>query len=81
MSSLQRPTIAKVQSHQPALNARRTTKTHEARRSVAPVRRFWPQTTIIWSLLPAGRFRDPLVGRDLLLGCILGVGLVLMQIR
>jgi serine/threonine-protein kinase len=42
------------------------------------VRRFWPQTMITWSRLLAGRFRDPLLGRDLLWGCILGVGLVLI---
>jgi serine/threonine-protein kinase len=43
------------------------------------VRRFWPQTMITWSRLLTGRFRDPLLGRDLLLGGILGVGLVLIM--
>jgi Protein kinase domain len=37
------------------------------------VRRIWPQTIISWSRLIGGRWRDPLVGRDLLFGVILGV--------
>ncbi len=37
------------------------------------VRRHWPQTLISWSRLLMGQIRDPLVGRDLLLGVILGV--------
>jgi serine/threonine-protein kinase len=32
------------------------------------VRRLWPQTLVSWSRLLAGRFFDPLVGRDLLIG-------------
>jgi serine/threonine-protein kinase len=36
-------------------------------------RRAWPQILISWNRLLAGRFRDPLVGRDLLVGCLLGV--------
>ncbi len=36
------------------------------------VRRRWPQTIISWSRLLAGRIRDPLVGRDVLFGCVLG---------
>jgi serine/threonine-protein kinase len=39
------------------------------------VRRLWPQTIVTWSRLIAGRFRDPLVGRDLLVGTVFGVGL------
>jgi hypothetical protein len=35
------------------------------------VRRRWPATLISWSRLLAGRFRDPLVGRDVLAGCLL----------
>jgi len=42
------------------------------------VRRFWPQTMITWSRLLEGRFRDPLVGRDVLIGSLLGVGMVLL---
>ena len=37
------------------------------------VRRRWPQAIISWSRLMAGRWRDPLVGRDVLWGVILGV--------
>lgn len=37
------------------------------------VRRRWPQTIISWSRLLSGQFRDPLVGRDILFGVILGV--------
>jgi len=42
------------------------------------VRRFWPQTMITWSRLLEGRLRDPLVGRDVLVGVMLGVGIVLV---
>jgi serine/threonine-protein kinase len=35
------------------------------------VRRRWPVTLISWSRLLAGGFRDPLVGRDVLAGCLL----------
>jgi len=37
------------------------------------VRRHWPHAIISWSRLMAGRIRDPLVGRDVLFGVILGV--------
>jgi hypothetical protein len=37
------------------------------------VRKHWPQAIISWSRLLAGRFRDPLVGRDLLSGVLLGL--------
>jgi predicted Ser/Thr protein kinase len=37
------------------------------------VRKHWPQTLISWSRLLSGRLRDPLVGRDLLSGVILGL--------
>jgi hypothetical protein len=36
------------------------------------VRRHWPATLVSWSRLLAGGFRDPLVGRDVLVGCLLG---------
>ncbi|MGA7462148.1 MAG: serine/threonine-protein kinase [Candidatus Korobacteraceae bacterium] len=35
------------------------------------VRRRWPTTLVSWSRLLAGGFRDPLVGRDVLAGCLL----------
>jgi len=36
------------------------------------VRRHWPQTLVSWSRLVMGQLRDPLVGRDILFGTILG---------
>ncbi len=33
------------------------------------VRRRWPRVLVGWSRLLAGSFRDPLVGRDILIGC------------
>lgn len=42
------------------------------------VRRAWPGTVISWSRLLAGRFRDPLVGRDVLFGAGIGVLWVLL---
>jgi len=38
------------------------------------VRRTWPETLVSWNRLLSGRFRDPLVGRDLLVGVLFGVG-------
>jgi predicted Ser/Thr protein kinase len=37
------------------------------------VRRRWPHAIISWSRLMSGRIRDPLVGRDVLYGVILGI--------
>ena len=37
------------------------------------VRRRWPETLIAWSRVLTGRLRDPLVGRDLLLGIVAGI--------
>jgi predicted Ser/Thr protein kinase len=46
------------------------------------VRRRWPQAIISWSRLLSGQFRDPLVGRDILFGVMLGVVWILIfQIR
>jgi serine/threonine-protein kinase len=36
------------------------------------VRRRWPDTIITWTRLLSGRARDPLVGRDILVGVLLG---------
>jgi serine/threonine-protein kinase len=36
------------------------------------VRRFWPRMIVSWVRLLDGRFRDPLVGRDALLGLLAG---------
>jgi hypothetical protein len=43
------------------------------------VRRRDPHTLISWSRLLAGRFRDPLVGRDVLIGVVYGVVLILFE--
>jgi predicted Ser/Thr protein kinase len=51
------------------------------------VRRRWPQAIVSWSRLMTGRVRDPLVGRDVLWGVLLGlvwsviveVGLLLLK--
>jgi hypothetical protein len=37
------------------------------------VRRRWPHMLISWSRMVAGRWRDPLVARDILAGCALGI--------
>jgi hypothetical protein len=41
-------------------------------------RRRWPRLLVGWSRLLAGRWRDPLVGRDVLVGCVGGLALVLV---
>lgn len=43
------------------------------------VRRRWPWRLISWNRLLAGRFRDPMVGRDILIGALLGIFLTLMH--
>lgn len=37
------------------------------------VRRIWPQILVSWARLISGRWKDPLVGRDILFGVTLGV--------
>jgi Protein kinase domain len=44
------------------------------------VRRRWPWGQTAWNRLLAGRLRSPLVGRDVLAGLVLGVGLVLLPL-
>jgi hypothetical protein len=41
------------------------------------LRRRWPQRLIAWTRLLEGRFADPLVGREVLLGLLAGAGTVL----
>jgi hypothetical protein len=36
-------------------------------------RRFWPRMLVTWMRILDGKLRDPLVGRDLLVGCLYGV--------
>jgi len=44
------------------------------------VRRFWPQLLIGWNRLISGRIRDPLVGRDVLIGVAAGrIGALLIS--
>ena len=38
------------------------------------LRRVWPETMIGWSRLLAGSVRDPLVGRDVLVGVLVAIG-------
>jgi serine/threonine-protein kinase len=42
------------------------------------VRRQWPKTIISWTRLLSGSFRDPVVGRDILIGVALGVVWILV---
>jgi hypothetical protein len=42
------------------------------------VRRQWPELLISWSRLLSGRFRDPLIGRDLLAGTLFGSVIALL---
>jgi Protein kinase domain/zinc-ribbon domain len=42
------------------------------------VRSKWPQTIVSWSRLLSGKIRDPLVGRDILMGTLLGLIWVLV---
>jgi len=42
------------------------------------VRRRWPETLISWNRLLAGRFRDPLLGRDILAGATSGMATALV---
>jgi serine/threonine protein kinase len=39
------------------------------------VRRWWPHRIVSWSRLLAGEFTDPLVGRDILIGAVVGVAI------
>jgi serine/threonine-protein kinase len=41
-------------------------------------RRRWPQALISWSRMLSGQFRDPLVGRDVLIGVLFAVGRYLL---
>ena len=42
------------------------------------VRKLWPGTLVGWSRLLAGGFRDPRVGRDVLLGALFGIVIVVL---
>ena len=42
------------------------------------MRRLWPAVIVSWSRLLAGGYRDPLVGRDILIGCLAAVSFSLL---
>ena len=42
------------------------------------IRRLWPGTLVAWSRALEGRFRDPMVGRHILLGALGGLGFTLL---
>ncbi len=42
-------------------------------------RRWWSELLISWNRLLAGDFRDPMIGRDILVGGVFGVGGALLQ--
>lgn len=42
------------------------------------VRRRWPNTIVAWSRVLSGSLRDPLVGRDVLVGVLFGIGQTLL---
>ena len=44
------------------------------------VRRRWPGRIISWSRVLAGGFRDPLVGRDILIGALFGLGTIVCHL-
>ncbi len=44
------------------------------------VRRLWPGSLITWTRVLAGRFREPRLGRDILLGTVFAAGGILLQL-
>lgn len=45
------------------------------------IRRKWPERVISWNRLLAGDFRNPLVGRDILVGLALGAAYIFVQVQ
>jgi hypothetical protein len=43
------------------------------------VRRYWPDTLISWSRMLAGKFKDPVFARDVLLGTVFGLASAAME--
>lgn len=43
------------------------------------VRRYWPGTLVSWSRMLAGKFKDPVFGRDVLLGTLFGLASALLE--
>jgi hypothetical protein len=44
------------------------------------VRRLWPHLLVTWSRLVSGRWRDPLFGRDLVMGSLMGLTMTLITL-
>jgi hypothetical protein len=44
------------------------------------VRRLWPSVLVSWARIVSGRLRDPIVGRDILIGGIAGIAMVLLRL-
>ncbi len=44
------------------------------------VRRLWPSVLVSWARLVSGRLKDPIIGRDILVGAALGAGLQLFTL-
>jgi hypothetical protein len=44
------------------------------------VRRFWPDGILGWTRLLSGHMRDPRVGRDVLVGCVFGAGISVLEL-
>ena len=43
------------------------------------VRRQWPQVLVSWTRMLSGDWRDPLLGRDVLAGCVFGVTIAVLS--
>jgi predicted Ser/Thr protein kinase len=49
--------------------------------SIEPLlRRSWPAKIVSWTRLLAGHVRDPMVGRDILAGCVLGLAISTVKV-
>jgi hypothetical protein len=44
------------------------------------VRRLWPEAMVSWTRVLSARFRDPLVGRDVLIGCTFATAISLISV-
>jgi eukaryotic-like serine/threonine-protein kinase len=44
------------------------------------VRRFWPDGILGWTRLMSGYVKDPRVGRDVLLGCVVAIAMTVLEV-
>jgi hypothetical protein len=44
------------------------------------VRRYWPHRIVSWTCLLTGRFREPQIGRDILIGALFAIGMGLVDL-